>query len=259
MSDNSSIPMTKAERDQLVKLARLRAKQAEREAEARQATLLAEVQDLLTAEFDAHDRLWSDAVTVAEEALDKANAQIRLQCVDLGIPAGEAPQLSMGWRSRGPCYSDRERRAELRKLAETRLVALTKTAKAAIRDKLLDVETELIVGDLQSADAREFLASLPTVEALMPSLSIEDLGVVRWQPPEDAATQLTTPLTPADRRRRRILRAIEANPTASDRKIAEIAGCDHKTVAAHRRGGESGGEFPALTGEFPTAEAGDDE
>ena len=85
----------------------------------------------------------------------------------------------------------------------------------------------------------------------MPSLSIEDLGVVRWQPPEDAATQLTTPLTPADRRRRRILRAIEANPTASDRKIAEITGCDHKTVAVYRRGGESGGEFPALTGELP--------
>ena len=35
MSDNSGIAMTKAERDQLVKLARLRAKQAEREAEAR--------------------------------------------------------------------------------------------------------------------------------------------------------------------------------------------------------------------------------
>ncbi|OBG69483.1 hypothetical protein [Mycobacterium sp. E3339] len=252
MSDNSGSAMTKAERDQLVKVARLRAKQAEREAEARQATLLAEVQDQLTAEFDAHDKLWSDAVTVAEEALDKTNAQIRLQCAELGIPAVEAPQLVMGWRSRGPSYSNRNRRAELRKLAETRLAALTKTAKVAIRDNLLDVETELIAGDLQSADARKFLASLPTAEELMPALRIEDLGVVRWQPPEDAATQLTTPLTPADRRRRRILRAIEANPTASDRKVAEIAGVDHKTVAAHRRGR---GESPATGGELPTAEA----
>lgn len=117
--------MTKVERDRLIKLARVRAKQAEREAEARQATLLAEVQDQLTAEFDAHDKLWSDAVTVAEKALDKANAQIRLKCAELGIPAGEAPQLMMGWRSRSPSYTDRERRAELRKLAETRLYALT--------------------------------------------------------------------------------------------------------------------------------------
>ena len=64
----------------------------------------------------------------------------------------------------------------------------------------------------------------------MPPLSLEDLGVVRWQPPEDAATQLTTPLTPADRRRRQIRRAIETTPDASDRKVAEIPGCDHEAV-----------------------------
>jgi hypothetical protein len=124
------------------------------------------------------------------------------------------------------------------------------------------VETELIADDLQSADARKFLASLPTAEALMPSLSLDDLGVVRWQPPEDAATELITPLSPADRKRRQVIRAIQANPGASDRKIAEIAGCDHKTVAAYRRGGEFGeigGEFPSLTGELRAAEAGDDE
>jgi hypothetical protein len=53
--------MTKAERDQLTKLARLRAKQAEREAEAREKILLAEVQDQATAEYDARDQLWADA------------------------------------------------------------------------------------------------------------------------------------------------------------------------------------------------------
>lgn len=82
----------------------------------------------------------------------------------------------------------------------------------------------------------------------MPNLSLEDLGVKRWQPPEDIAAELTTPMTPAQRRKRQILRAIEANPGASDRKIAEIANCDHKTVAAHRR---ESGEFPAIGGESP--------
>jgi hypothetical protein len=87
------------------------------------------------------------------------------------------------------------------------------------------------------------------VEQLMPNLSLEDLGVKRWQPPEDIAAQLTTPMTPAQRRKRQILRAIEANPGASDRKIAEIASCDHKTVATYRR---ERGEFPAIGGESPT-------
>lgn len=116
-----------------------------------------------------------------------------------------------------------------------------------INANLLRVEEQLILGGLDSDEAREFLASMPTVEQLMPALSLDDLGVVRWQPPEDAATQLTTPLTPTDRKRRQIRRAIEANPGASDRKIGEILGCDHKTVAAHRR---KSGEFP-IGGESP--------
>ena len=82
---------------------------------------------------------------------------------------------------------------------------------------------------------------MPTVADLMPALSLEDLGVKHWQPPEDIAAQLTTPMTPAQRRKRQILRAIEANPGASDRTIAQIAGCDHKTVATHRRGGTTWG------------------
>ena len=44
---------------------------------------------------------------------------------------------------------------------------------------------------------------MPTVADLMPALSLQDLGVTRWQPPEDIAAQLTTPMTPAQRRQRR--------------------------------------------------------
>jgi hypothetical protein len=249
MTDNQDQPMTRADRDQLIRVARLRAKQAEREAEMRQKVLLAEVQDQLTAEFSAHDQLWKEAVVIAEEALAKANAQIQAQCADLGIPAKDAPELLLGWKARSPQYEDKARRAELRKLAETRLTALTKTAKTAIQSAALATEEKLILGGLQSSEARESFASMPTVEQIMPPLSLEDLGVKRWQPTEDAAAQLTTPLTPADRRRRIILRAIEANPGASDRAIAQIAGCDHKTVAAHRR---DRGELPAISGEIPT-------
>jgi hypothetical protein len=247
--------MSKGERDQLIRVVRGRARQAEREAEARERVLLAEVQDQLTAEFDAHDALWADAVKAAEEAAAKANAQIQAACADLGIPAKDAPHLGLGWSARSPEYSDRNRRAELRKLAETRLAALTKTAKAAIRSAALDAEEKLILDGLQSDAARALFESMPTVEQIMPALGLDDLGVVRWQPPEDAASQLTTPLTPADKRRRRVLRAIEANPGMSDRKIAEIAGCDHKTVAAYRR---DRGELPALAGDFPTEEEGDE-
>jgi hypothetical protein len=245
--------ITKGERDQLIRVIRGRARQAEREAEARERVLLAEVQDQLTAEFDAHDQLWADAVKAAEEAAAKANAQVQAACADLGIPAKDAPRLDLGWSARSPEYADRNRRAELRKLAEVRLAALTKTAKTAIRSAALDAEERLILDGLQSGEARALFESMPTVEQIMPALGLDDLGVVRWQPPEDAASQLTTPLTTADKRRRRILRAIASNPHLSDRKVAELAGCDHKTVATYRRG-----EIPAIGGEIPSTSGGDE-
>jgi hypothetical protein len=241
----SDIP--KADRDALIRVARARAKQAE--ADARAKVLLADVLNDITAEYNAHDALWADAVAIAEGYAAKANAQIQVRCAELGVPPAQAPGLELGWRRRSAQFSDQDRRSEVRKLAEARLDALTQNAKTAIRASALDVEEQLILGGLESAEAKEFLAALPTVVQLMPPLAIEDLGVVRWQPPEDAAARLTTWLSPADRRDRRVLRAIEANPGASDRRIAEIAGVDHKTVAAYRR---ERGEIATAAGEIPS-------
>jgi len=242
--------MTGRDREQLVKLVRARARQAVREADMREKILLAEVQEQLTAEFDAHDRLWADAVVIAQEAAAKANAHIRSVCSDLGIPPKDAPGLELAWRSRNSDYADKSRRAELRKLAETKLAALTKVAKTEIQGAALDTEEQLVIGGLTSDAARQFVeTTMPTVEGLMPALGLDDLGVKHWQPPEDAASQLTTPMTASARKRRQVLRAIEANPTASNREIARIANCDHKTVAAYRAG-----EIPAITGEIPTGQ-----
>jgi hypothetical protein len=104
----------------------------------------------------------------------------------------------------------------------------------------LKTETQLLLGGLESREVRQFLAAIPTVEQLMPPLSLDDLGVTRWQPPEDAAAQLTTPMSATDRRRRQIRRPIQSKPDASDRRIAEIAGCHDETIASYRRVGKLG-------------------
>jgi hypothetical protein len=241
--------MTKTEREQLIRLARLRARQAKQEAVQREKVLLAEVEDLMTVEFQARDELWAEATAIAEEAASKANELIVARCVDLGIHAKHAPRVELGWSRRSSSFSDPHRRGELRKLAQTKLAALTSTAKTMIDGRLLDTETALITGGLESDEAREFLSAMPTAEQLMPPLGLDDLGVVHWQPPTDAAGALLTPSTPADRKRKQVLRAIEANPGVSDRKIAELADCDHKTVATYRR---NRGELPAAGGEIPT-------
>ena len=167
MSDTTpDQPMTNADRQSLIRIAKGRAKQAVREAEMREKIVLAEVLDLMTAEYAARDELWADAVAIAEEAAAKANTQIQLRCAELGIPPKHAPQLELSWRSRGAEFANRERRAELRKLAEAKAAAITKTAKTAIQSSALDIEERLILGGLQTDEARDVIASMPTVERI---------------------------------------------------------------------------------------------
>jgi hypothetical protein len=240
--------MNRVEREALIGLSRKQARLAKAEAVQREKVLRAEVEDLLAAEFQAQDELWAEAVAIANEAATKANELIVARCADLGISAKHAPMLGLRWQNRSDSFIDGERRGELRKLAQAKLAALTETAKTMIDGKQLETETALIAGSLETEEAAAFLAAMPTAQDLMPSLGLDDLGVKHWQPPEGAASELLTPSTPADRRRRKVLRAIAAHPEASDRKIAELAGVDHKTVAAYR----SRGELPAGNGEFPT-------
>ena len=227
--------MTRAERDDLFKANRLRTKQAEREAERQEKILDAEVIDLMTTEFEARDALWAKFVEVGKEVVDKANAEIRAICADMGIPPKFAPGLSVSWMARSPEFGLKTRRDELQKLAQARLAARTKDIKAEINAQATDREVQLIAGSLTSAEAHAQLASMPSVADLMPEVTLEDLGVKRWQPPEGAAAALLTPLTTADRKRRRVLRVIEANPGDVDRRSAKLAGCDPKTVGALKR------------------------
>jgi len=251
--------MTRADREHLIRLVKARARQAKMEVDSREKVMLAEIEDQLTAEYSKRDELWAEAVTIAEEMAAKANDQIVRRCAELGVPASQAPRLATGWMARSRQFDDPKRRAELRKLAQAKLTALTKQAKTMIDAKALDAETLLLVGGLESAEARELYDAMPTAEQLIPALGLQDIGVTGWQPPEGAAGQLLTPSTPADRKRRRILRAIEANPDASDRKIAELAGCDHKTVATYRRDREElpigSPAMPGNAGEIPNGGA----
>jgi hypothetical protein len=197
--------MTDAERRNLIQLSKLRAKQAVQHVETQEAVHLAAIEDQMAAEFDRHDTLWAEAVVLAEEALAKANAHIRGQCASLGIPADDAPRLHSLWSSRSPRFALRSDRAELRRLAVTRLVALTKMAKTQISEQQVDIETKLRAGALESNEATTAFDAMKSVAELMPAVSLDDLGVKRWTADEEMAARLLTPFTTNDRQRRRVV------------------------------------------------------
>jgi hypothetical protein len=185
-------PMTKSEREDLAKLIRNREKVMKAAAGQRSAELLAEFEQQMASEyrFD-EDATWEKAFNAADAAVAVAQASIEESCRELGIPARFAPGLSLSWHGRGE-NAIKERRAELRLVAKSRIAAIEKAACMKIEMSCLDAQAQVLAHGLTTAAAIAFFDNLPTVEVLMPTLemgSIEEMlatrkaSVDRWGTP----------------------------------------------------------------------------
>ncbi len=170
MSDIQS----KGEREELRRLVGERARLAKAGIESRQAGLLADVEEQLAATYSLDDDVWAEATAAARKAVRDADKVIAQRCEELGIRPEFRPSISVSWYSRGE-NGMQKRRAELRKVAQTRIAAEGRKAKLVIDTAALERREALAAGALQSAEARAFLASMPTVEQLMPMLNIAEL------------------------------------------------------------------------------------
>lgn len=166
--------MSRRDREELAKLVRRREKLAKAAAGSRAAELLANFEQQLATTYDPLDSAWREAHEEAVRAVEALNARIAARCQEQGIPARFAPSAVMGWSDRGENYTSR-RRAELRKVAQTRLAAVEKSAKTEIERRSVEIQTALVAGALESAEARTFLDSMPSAEALMPALSVPEI------------------------------------------------------------------------------------
>jgi hypothetical protein len=218
--------MSKSERAALAVVARKRAKLSIAHITERTAAMQAEIEDQLAAQYAHDDALWAD--------LDRRFAA---KFEALGVPDHLRASAHFVWANRGENASATSR-TELRRKSFAEVAALAATARRIIEARLLDVETELIRGGLESGDAHAFLAAMPSAEELMPSLSIDgvDRGERRWEPPIGLVAELLTPTTATGREAKRdaIAGVLAAMPEASNREVGRIAGVDHHTVAAAR-------------------------
>jgi hypothetical protein len=166
--------ISRSDRTELARIVRMRAKVARNSIEARKAELLANFEDQLAAEYDFDDARWRVITDAAKRAVDEADAQVAAICDEVGIPADFRPRLNIVWYDRGK-NAVAQRRAELRNTATARLDAMGKAAKVAIDHTELDACTELAAGALESDQARDWLERLPTVESLMPRISLPEI------------------------------------------------------------------------------------
>ena len=168
------VGMTRTERDDLAKVARLRARVARSTISVREAELLADVEAKLSAEYEFADEAWADVTAAGVAGVAAANERIREVCRERGIPEKFSSSLRVYWEKRGE-NATASRRVELRRLAQTRIAALGKAAKLAIETREAEVVIELLAGGLASAEARAYLDSIPTPEQLMAPVNLTTL------------------------------------------------------------------------------------
>jgi hypothetical protein len=193
-------PISKSEREDLQRLIRQREKVMKSAAKQRSAELSADFENQLGQiySFD-QDAVWKQAVNEAEAETAKANARIQARCAKLGIPAQFAPSVDIHWYRRGE-NATKERRTELRRMAQTKIEAIEKKAITEIELSCLQAQTELAVSGLTSEAARGFVERLPGIETLMPRLSFAEVAG-EAEPP--VAEQLITPNALRQRRYRK--------------------------------------------------------
>jgi hypothetical protein len=171
--------MTRAERTELAGVVRLRAKVARADVDARKAELLADFEAQLAARYQVSDARWNEIANEAQRAVDAADAKIASVCTEFSVPPEFRPGLSLSWHGRGE-NAFAGRRAELRKVATSRLDAQAAAAKAEIDRREASLRADLAARGLVTLEAQEWLAQLPNVaEQLLPRLDLSQIEEAR--------------------------------------------------------------------------------
>ena len=171
---NDGEGMTRKDRDDLAKVARMRARVAIAGIAEQQAALLADVEAQLSTIYRSDDGAWAEITAAAARAVDEADGKVAAICAEQGIRSEFRPRLTVHWYGRGENEVAR-RRSELRAAARTKIEAAARKAKTAIEARSADVQIELIAGGLSGDQARSFLASIPTPAQLMPKVTVTEI------------------------------------------------------------------------------------
>jgi hypothetical protein len=173
--NGSADRMTARERSDLAQLIRQRERVLKQRAKQRSAELRSEFEQQLDARyyFDQQE-VWAEAQQAVEREVERANERIAAQCRTLGIPKAFAPSIDCGWSPGGEQLA-KQRRTELRRIADTQIEASEQQALAKIAELSLAAQTEVVVKGLESKAAKSFLEAMPSLDSLMPTLQMHDM------------------------------------------------------------------------------------
>lgn len=129
------------------------------------------------------DEVWKRVTEEATETIKKAQEKIEAQAAKKGIPKDLAPILALTWQGRGQMAA-RERRGELRRVAQAECDAMVAAAVTKIEKQSLDLRTQVVAMALLTPEASMFLESLAPIEEVMTAL---DFGAIETKMMEKKA------------------------------------------------------------------------
>lgn len=174
-------PMSAKERSTLIDIVKARARYLKGELDVRGRVVLADAERQLSAEFTAEDAAWTEAVQRAKQAVEDADRVIAEASRAMGIRDEFRPSVHLNFYGRGT-NSFKDRRAELRTLARANVEASVREQKHVVDGWQLDMQTRLLADGLESSEARAFLESLPSVEALLPPMTLSQIDALTSKP-----------------------------------------------------------------------------
>ena len=156
---------------------RERAKLGRVMAAERSAELLAEAEAQLAEIYQVEDRRWADVTREADAAIAKLEQELAERCAAARIPEIFRPHLSLGWSGRGQS-GNKDRRAELRKVLQTRIAAMEAKAITKIDVAKVEALTEIARDGLETTTAMAFIDKMPTPTQLMPNFDRAELKLL---------------------------------------------------------------------------------
>jgi hypothetical protein len=157
--------LTSREAEQLAKLMhpRIRVLKAAAAEWAERAKADLEAEIAAQYAFD-DDAVWADATKSAKEAVEAAQAIIKVRCRELGIPDRFAPSLHIRWQHTGYGNSTKDAKAETRRVGHARIDAMLAAKRVEIEKEGLELRTKLLLHQSLSPAVTAFLETLRPIE-----------------------------------------------------------------------------------------------
>ena len=166
--------ISKPERTELRSLVRGQFKVLRSEVEQRRLEMLSDLEDQINERYATWDKQWADAMFLCEEAAMEANRKVNdilREMIDQ--PDGGRSEYVLV-RFQRPSKPDR-RRNELRQTGAAHIAANVKASLLRLDRQEADLLRTLTIGALESAEAQEFLAAIPTVGELVSRARLAEL------------------------------------------------------------------------------------